>query len=455
MGKLLDQYLQNFGPQLEQAAQGQPGMPPQATPPGPQGPGAQTFPMQGPGAQSSQPLEFGAPSFQSPEQMGQFQPGQSFETAPQTQLQAAPAPSFEQPEAPELSQVPTQPRSRKGKGKSIEDVKTFDDLMGAADEKQYAAAIDMVEQQSGGPEGMDAAYAQVTGSPPDDRLTREEKGELLLEFGLRMLSHNAEGQGDWLGPAGRAGAETLGSARQMRQAKREAPAAAAAAEQKSRLTEAQIAREEREPTEVKTDSEGNMILINTQTGQTTAITHADGSPVTGEADTQRFEKEVAKDMYMQVECVGLEGSALKACTRRAVAFAAGARDIAFPELMRADHVDRVMKILEDPDNERSRYTVNGEVIRWRDATQDQKDEIALDMVDQRIRIFEAGGPGTTAPVREEKPAPTGWEQFNLTEGDARTIPQGSAATLSTGQRIANIGGKLVEVDANGRMINQE
>ncbi len=196
MGSILDRYLSSFGQSLQELA-ASPGGPPTSSlqargqrnletsqarasfadqPVGdgaaPGGGGAGTF--------TELPMLPG----ETPEQNQaayERSVGQSFETGDPTQIETAPAPTFEAPGLTEIdpSQIPAR------KGMNPEDVRTPEDLFAAASPEQIEGGIKALEgvlEEQGS--SLDDAYENVTGGPPDTRLTREEKGTLLMQFDL-------------------------------------------------------------------------------------------------------------------------------------------------------------------------------------------------------------------------------------------------------------------------------
>lgn len=358
---------------------------------------------------------------------------------------------------------PAAPGEPRGRGKGGEqvgedgeilqagDVENAEDLMAAATDEEIKAGTDVVEQQlEEQGSSIDEAYAKVTGGPPDTRLSREEKGQLLMEFGLRMLAYSGQ-EGAEFEAIGRAGIETLGSARAMKEAKRTRPGEERKSQLETDLLEAQIVRERGANNELVTDANGNMVSVNKATGKTTPILDASGNPVTGETDTKQFESELNREAYRQY-FIDTVGECDSACERGALAYSkGGAANVAFPELMRADQTDRVMKVFENPDNSSRKYPVpsTGEVKRWKDMSEEEKFEVANGFVERRMRIMDTGGTGGQTTGR---PAPTGWKNYEaagLTEEVARQIPPDQGVDHPDGGRIVNRGGELVRENADG------
>ena len=144
----------------------------------------------------------------------------------------------------------------------IDDVKSTDDMFAAATPEQIEGGIKAMEgvlEEQG--TSLDEAYANMTGGPPDTRLTREEKGTLLMQFGLSILAQGPM-EGEGLAAVGAAGLSTMQTAREMRQAKADAPAKERALRLEERKTESEIQRNEMQGKEIGTDSDGKLLIIN-------------------------------------------------------------------------------------------------------------------------------------------------------------------------------------------------
>lgn len=461
MGAALEQYLSSFGQSLQQLAQPsqQPGtgrrgtgpvMPPQGAPAFEEGAGAGEASLdpsfeQPPGGR-------GAPG--SP--MGGM--GQTFETGDPTQLNAAPAPTFEEPGVGQVAPVegggPAGGPAAEPGSMEIDDVKSPEDMFAAASPEQISGGADVLEEslkEQGS--SLDEAYGQLTGGPPDTRLSREEKAQLLMEFGLGILAQNPM-EGEGLAAVGASGLSTMQHAGAMRQEKADAPARERAARLEERKTESEIQRNEMSGKEMGTDADGNLIIIDKADNSSTIVRDAEGAPIPAGVDEDAFEKEVVKDMYMQVECQGLEGDAMQACERRALGFVIGAREIAFPELMQFKNVTAVWDMLNDDDRQSMRYTLRstGETKRWKDMSDVEQDEVADRYLQQLERSLDRVSTRNAPDAEEqEAPPPIGWNApgIQLPENIARQIPEGQSIQNPAGGWIENDGGTFKRVNEDG------
>jgi hypothetical protein len=299
---------------------------------------------------------------------------------------------------------------------------------------------------------IDEEYAKVTGSKPEESeddpegkskgkgLTRQEKALILMEFGLNLMAQSGTGEGTLAGDIGIAGGAALKGHVGRRQAEKQAEIDRMEREQKSRLTEAQIKKAETPTATIKTDKSGNFISI--AGGVSTPILDASGAPVSA-ANVEKFNSEVDRQAYEELECENLSGSALKACKRRALAYGkGGGAKVAFPELERAAQIKDVMNNLEDPDRKSAKYHVpsTGQTKRWKDMTPAQQDEVARGFVDRRMRIWENAGeaePAKKAPPKDPKAIMAG-----LSPKDRDSLKPGIAYTLQDGTKFKMVDGEL-------------
>lgn len=365
---------------------------------------------------------------------------------------AAPAPEG-------AAAAPGEPRGRGKGGAQVEegeeilqagDVESPEDLMAAATDEEIAKGTDVVEQQlEEQGSSLDEAYAKVTGGPPDTRLSREEKGQLLMEFGLRMLAYSGQ-EGAEFEAIGRAGIETLGSARAMREQKRRRPIEEQKEQLEMDLTRAQMEAAQRTRKEVTTDAEGNMIIVDTETGNRINVTDADGNSVKGGAqEARRFEKEVAREMYRAVRCTGMSGDELQTCEVAALAYASGGAGtvLAFPEVMDRENTTAALKVLLDEDAQYTKHTIpsTGERKTIADMTGEERAEIVAEYA-------KMWGVQPDEPRGTAEEAPTGWEAVGMTEEEARQLPPNQRVRHPDGGFVANRDGKLVRLDENGQVM---
>jgi len=299
------------------------------------------------------------------------------------------------------------------------------------------AAANKKEQEEAESEEQKQAVKQK------QKLTRQEKGLILMEFGLNLMAASGTGEGTWASDIGQAGSAAISGHMGRKRQAREDELARAEADRKKRLDEARIAQAERADTTVKADSDGNYVIIDEQTGESKPVT-MDGKPVSA-GNQDKFASEVDRQAYEDLECAGLEGDELKACKRRALAYGkGGGAKVAFPELERGDQVDRVMKNLEDPDKKSAKYRIpsTGQTKRWRDMNPDEQLEVAEGFVERRMQIINKGDVAT----EEGEAKTTQGETFGLSQEQIGTMQEGKKYQITGGKWVAIVDGKLVEVD---------
>ncbi len=461
MGAALEQYLSSFGQSLQQLAQqpgGQPpGMQPSSFDQPPSPVGAPSFPPgAGAGEASAPPTEasFELPQLpgESPEQhQAQYDRsvGQSFETGVPTELEAAPAPTFE---GPEVGQVDPSTMPERGSVKP-EDVKTPEDMFAAASPEELEGGIKALEsvlEEQGS--SLDEAYGNMTGGPPDTRLTREEKGTLLMQFGLSILAQNPM-EGEGLAAVGAAGLSTMQTAREMRETKRTRPAEERQQQLEMDLTEAQIEAARRTNKEITTNKDGNMIIVDTETGRTITVTDAEGEPVAAGADSQRkFEREVSREMYRAVRCTGMDGAELERCETAALAYAAGGAGttLAFPEIMDRENTEAALRVLLDDDARFTQHMIpsTGE----RKTISEMNGSERAEVVRETAKLW-----GLQVDEEEEEGTPTGWNNQNvgMTREEARRVGPGQRIQHPDGGWVANRDGRLIRFDENNQEMGAE
>jgi hypothetical protein len=315
--------------------------------------------------------------------------------------------------------------------------------MAAATDEEIDKGVDVVEQQlEEAGSSIDEAYGNVTGGPPDTRLSRREKGQLLMEFGLRMLAYSGQ-EGAEFEAIGRAGIETMGSARAMREQKRRQPIEEQKEQLEMDLTRAQMEAAQRTRKEVTTDAEGNMIIVDTETGNRINVTDSSGNPVAaGAQDQRRFEKEVARDMYRAVRCTGMSGDELKNCEVAALAYASGGAGtvLAFPEIMDRENTTAALKVLLDEDAQYTKHTIpsTGEQKTIAQMTGEERAEIVAEYA-------KMWGVEPNQPRGTGSEAPTGWESVGMTQDQARQLQPGQRVPHPDGGYVWNDGGNLVRL----------
>jgi hypothetical protein len=462
MGRLLDEYLAASLPALQAIVADEEPEPTPTLPPGvegiaptmelvgertgqPQPEGATTFPMGaepppmqaqaiGPGGAAAGPMAtMGGP--------GAAAPG------------APPVPSFD-PQTQAPGPTPTMPPAQGAdqQDRSGEFEKGPDSFMGLAekqDPKDIDASIKAMESQG---VDIDEQHAVITGTPEyeseDDpsgekagkgdpkKMTRQEKGMILMEFGLSLMASSGTGTGTFAGDIGQAGGAALAGHVGRKEAKKKSLIEAEDREQERRLTEAKIKKEERPKTSIQTVG-GKYVLINETTKQAEPIL-MNGEPVDAE-NVDKYASQVDRDAYEEVVCKGMTGSNMKACKRRALAYAkGGAAKVAFPELEIAEQRENVMDLLQDPDNRSARYPVpsrGGEQIRWKDMKEAEQIEVRDALVEARTRKADITTDGGGA------------ETFGLTDEQVSGMESNTKYQLTNGIWVAKRNGKLVKVDA--------
>jgi hypothetical protein len=261
---------------------------------------------------------------------------------------------------------------------------------------------------------------------------------ILMEFGLSLMAQSGTGEGTLGGDIGIAGLTAFQGHQGRKAAQAKALADAEDKKLDRELKRAQIANAKKGSTTIKTDKNGNFVIIDEE-GSAKPIL-MDGEPVQA-ANEEMYATEVDRIAYEELECKGLTGDAMKACKRRALAYAkGGGAHVAFPELERADQTDRVMKNLEDPDKRSAKYHVPSAGIekRWKDMTPDEQLEVAEGFVNRRIEIINRGSVETGKTKAAD-------ETFGLSPSDIARIQPGKDYHLSNGKVITKRDGKIVEV----------
>jgi hypothetical protein len=452
MGRLLQSYLAASLPVL-QSIVAEDEEPTPTMPPGVEGiaqpEGATTFPMGAePGPMQGQPISA----------MGE--PTAPMGTMPPPGAGAGPQPSFGGgPTGAPTPSVPG-PQVEDQPDRTAEFEKGENSFLGMADKygepEQINKAIDMQEEATGIP--VDEQYAQLTKTEPyeseDDpemkkggeekgkgaKLTRQEKGLILMEFGLSLMASSGTGEGTWASDIGQAGGAAISGHIGRKREREKSLAEAEERKQKARLREAQIKKAEKPKTSIKAVG-GKLVIINEDTKEAEPVL-MDGEPVDAE-NVDKYASEVDREAYETVVCQGLTGSEMKACKRRALAYSkGGAAKVAFPELEIADQRENVMDILQDPDNRSAKYPVasaGGKQIRWRDMTEAQRMEVRDALVEQRTMK-----PNVT--TKDAKDTGGNGILDQISAEDRAKLQPGKIYTLNDGRKFKYVDGKAELVD---------
>lgn len=463
MGKYIEAWMQQELPRLQMIL-GQP----KAGTPIPQPEGANTFAQpdnthniaiwdqQGNDARARYQPAFGGgegvapiPNVQPGDQGGAQPMPNTFGATPPAAPMTGPGQTMQQPN-PDT----TAPFQSRHKPTSIDDINTLDDLMPAIPDHTIKKAYDTFEKQLGGPQGVDQHVYQLTQRDPT-ALNKREKTELLIEFGLRLAAGGGTGAGFGTNVA-EAGLGTMGSSRQMRAAKgatyekeQDREEKAREADLRSTLLKEQIEKTKGDKYQLKTDADGHLIRVDMNTGTSQKVLGADGQPVKGNADSKEFASQVDRAAYEGAYCEGLDGDALKACKQRALMFSkGGAPELAFPELTRVKVAERIMTMMENPDNKRTKYTLpGGQVKAYADMTGDEKLAAGNTLIDRWNDLAHNKlGERTTAK-------PASGNQWGLSKDDLDSIKEKERVTLNNGAILTRRNGKIVQVDAKGNPIS--
>ena len=442
MGRLIEAYIAAAVPALQDIVSG--GIQ--------QEEGATTFPLPPDEQQQGQPIgPGGAPTGPMAALPGPGGIDPAAAATPTFDMAAGPGGINPEPGGPQpaMPQVEAQQQpDRSGEFEATPD--SFAGMSNEADPKDIDNATKAIEKalnEKG--TTIDEEHAKVTGGKEEkseddpkgetkgEGLTRQEKALILMEFGLNLMASSGSGEGTLAGDIGQAGGAALGGHIGRKQASKQAEIDRMEREQKSRLTEAQIKKAETPTATIKTDKSGNFISISG--GVSTPILDASGEPVSA-ANVEKFNSEVDRQAYEDLECVDLSGKALKSCKRRALAYGkGGGAKVAFPEIERASQIKDVMNNLEDPDRKSAKYRVpsTGQTKRWKDMTPSQQDEVARGFVDRRMRIWENAGEAKAPAVKASDIL------AGLSEADLAQLKPGIAYTLddAAGTRFQVVDGE--------------
>lgn len=426
MGRLLEEYIASNVPALEDIVRGGIQQPEGATTfPGPQPPEAALQGQAiGPGGAPEGPMASMPPP-------GGINP------------QAAATPTFDAAGgAPQPAIPPVEAQQQPDKSGEFEaGPDSFAGMSNEADPEDIANATKAMEE---GGVDIDAEYAKVTGSEPEESaddpegktegegLTKQEKALILMEFGLNLMASSGTGEGTLAGDIGQAGATALTGHMGRKAAKSKQLAEAEDKKLERELKRAQIKKAGRADTSVKTDQSGNMIIVNEQTGESKPVL-MDGKPVTA-GDQDKLDFEVKRAAYKAAY-----GSTIKdpeELERRAVAFANSVRQIAFPELARQDQAKAIIKELNEGKNASQKFVVDGKEKRWKNMSYEEKTKTARQLVDMAM---EAASTGVTS-------SDGAGANFGLDDDQVKGMEANTKYKLSNDKWVAKRNGKLVEVD---------
>lgn len=459
MGKYLETWMQTELPKLQSLLMPEPPRPTNgmqqpegattfAAPPPRPVQAQQTFGSPVPSQQPQKPVPptptFGEPVDAAPQQP---MPGPNSPFAPQQASGGGAAATFEEPFGHERS------IHAGAKPKDPKDIENVDDLMQALTPQQLEGAYTAASKQYGGAKGINGFIQRMTGNDPQG-LSKREKTELMIEFGLRLASNSsADKHGGDIGAAvADAGLGTIGSARQMKAnktatAERQADRAEKAREADLRATllRAQTEKAKGDKFQLKTDSQGRLQRIDLNAGTAQVILGDDGAPLMANSDAHEFASEVDRSAYESAYCEGLTGDDARACKQRALIFSkGGAPELAFPELSRVKIAERTQTMMENPDNKRVKYRMDdGTQKAYADMSGDEKVQAANLLVNRWVDIAHNKlGERTTA-----KPAPG--NNWGLGKDDLESIKDNERVTLDNGTILTRRNGKVLQVDKQG------
>lgn len=411
---------------------GSPMLPPNWRSQIPRSPAAQRFATQS-AARAPQPTFAAPPPYDPGSEQMALPPGST-----------EPVPTFQQPQAAAPAMQPEGPPA------PGDDENSFSGMV-KKHPGIFRRGLDVLMNTLGGDAGLDAAYAKATGSNPNG-LSRAQKGQLLMEFGLRTLANN-DGLHTGLEAIGKAGAETIGSARQQIESNRRGNIAEQESEDRrltreaqQRYYDAQVEKAKSDSFQLKTDSQGRLVRINVTDGTSQIVLDNEGKPVIANSSEGReFESEVSRQAYVTAYCEGLDGAARKRCEQRALAFSkGGATDFALPEQLRVKVALQVREEYNKDDARRARRRLpNGVEKPWSEMTNDEQETAMNFAVDRFMKSY-----ADQVDSRLSAP-PASDNNFGLTPDQISGIGEGKAARLSNGVIVAKRNGKLIRIDENG------
>jgi hypothetical protein len=404
--------------------------------------------------------EPGQPAFDEESEEPAWTPGGGEEEAMEEESFGADQPAFEEAqtfpveeeEAPE--EAPEEPPVR------------FSDVHAAASPEARAAAIDNIETMTS--KDINQLYAEATGNQGGD-LTKDQKAELLMEFGLRLMATPANaGDAQRIGAAG---AATLGTYQKTKEYNRTARARALEKTLDAEVQLAQIDNYRRakgstrysKPT--RGHANGVQVLIFDD-GTSVPIVGVDGKPLPWDenkrgVNDRGFEFQAKKAAYEAIHCEGLTGDAARACEAKALNFASkGDKE----SEQRFDLGAQIRKELNDPDNT-NRYPrrENGKIVKakWKELSAEEQDAILRMHTDRAYTILsgespeaaqKAPAPSQAAPVKPKAPAAKAPQSafdapaIDLTEEEIASIPEGKSALIEnddgTKIKVRKVNGNL-------------
>lgn len=228
----------------------------------------------------------------------------------------------------------------------------FRSIFKAMPKPEQKQAVDDFEdkQLKQGNLSIDSAYdnlAQQIGHPPNEKLTREDKGMLLMEFGLNLMRASSGGR-QFGAAVGDAGAATLSNFQTRRQQEKQdytsklakveqgraeaktdlAKQSALESSRDHRYEQRDIRREKREDDQVTrtvTDENGDVYGV-TRGGETSLLEDQGGGSIrapkkpgpAGARGGRGFESDARYQRYMEVNGKGPDGKPLTGAAMRAV-----------------------------------------------------------------------------------------------------------------------------------------
>jgi len=415
MGRMLEEYLANNVPQLQDIVSGKP-----------QPGGATTFPLPQDQPMPMQPI---GPGGQPTAPMGAMPPPGAVSPA------AAATPTFNTPQtgAPKPAMPPVDAQPQEDKSAEFEDgPNSFAAMAKEAPEEDKEKAVKVMEDQGVDIEAEHAKIVGDTGEGKGKGLSKQEKALILMEFGLNLMASSGTGQGTWASDIGQAGGAALAGHMGRKTAKQKQLIEAEDRKLERQLKQAKIDKATRPETSIETDNAGNMIIVDQQSGKSKPVL-MDGKPVTA-GDQDKLDFEVKREAFKAA--YGSEIKNPEELERRAVAFANSVRQVAFPKLARQDQAKAIIKELNEGKNASQKFIVNGEEKRWKNMTYAEKTKTATQMVDMAMAAAEGGVTSSDGAGAN----------FGLNDEQVQGLEPNTKYKLSNDTWVAKRNGKLVEVD---------